>query len=335
MLPPVEHPLVSVIVPAYREAGFIEACVGSALAQEIDGGLEVIVADGSSPDGTAELARAAGATVVDNPARSIPAGLNAAARAARGEFLVRLDAHAEMPPGYVAACLRALAEEPGAVNVGGWLQLRTETPWGAAVAAALASPAGVGGARRWRQPRPGEGRVDVESVPFGCYRTADVRAAGGWREDLLTNEDFELNHRLRVRGGRVVFDPVVHAVYRPRETLHALACQYWRYGMWKAAMLRIAPESLRPRQLAPVTLVAALAAAPFLRPARGALLAYALLVAGVAARSPAGWRTAPVLATMHLAWGAGLVRGLARPPRPQASLATPSSGRAGSARSSV
>jgi hypothetical protein len=143
-----------------------------------------------------------------------------------------------------------------------------------------------------------------------------LRAAGGWDEDFVRNQDFELNHRLRLNGGRVVFDPEVWSVYRPRESPSAIARQYWDYGRFKALLLAERPGSLRPRQLAPVGLLAAVLAAavpgPSRQPARAAISLYALTIGAVAARSRAGWRTAAVLATMHLAWGAGLVAGFAR-----------------------
>ena len=104
-------PRVSVIVPARNEAGTIEACLQSILAQRVEGGLEVIVADGRSSDETAELARSLGARVVDNQERTTPAALNAALAAAQGSIVVRFDAHGRMPLGYVEAVRRALAEE--------------------------------------------------------------------------------------------------------------------------------------------------------------------------------------------------------------------------------
>jgi succinoglycan biosynthesis protein ExoA len=304
-------PQVTVVVPALDEALHIEACVRSILAQEVDGDLELLVVDGASSDDTAELARAAGATVLENPRRTIPAALNLGLEAAAGEVLVRFDAHSEMPPRYIATCLRALDEEPDAVNAGGWLDVRAEGPWGDALAAVLATPAGIGNARLWRRPAPGEDRADVESVPFGAYRIDAVRAAGGWDELLLTNEDFDLNHRLRRAGGRIVFDPEIWSIYRPRESIALLARQYWRYGRWKAAMVAAAPESLRPRHVAPLGLLGAVAAAPASRTARAGLLAYAAVAGGVAVRS-GRWRAAPLLATIHLSWGAGVVTGLAR-----------------------
>ena len=80
------------IVPARNEEANVVRCVRSILDQRVDGGLEVIVADGASADGTAAAARAAGARVVCNPARSAPAGLNTALAHASGETIVRLAA---------------------------------------------------------------------------------------------------------------------------------------------------------------------------------------------------------------------------------------------------
>jgi succinoglycan biosynthesis protein ExoA len=310
---------VSVIVPALNEAAGIAACVESIRSQELDGELEVIVADGRSTDDTAELARAAGATVVDNPQRSTPAGLNAALAAARADVVLRFDAHSLMPAGYVHACLRALEEEEpaGAVNVGGWLVVQAETPWERAIGAALQSRFGIGNPRLWRRPRPGERRRDVESVPFGCWRAETLRAAGAWNERFVRNQDYELNHRLRAGGGRIVFDPAIWSVYVPRGTPRALLRQFWDYGRFKARTLRAAPGSLQPRQLAPVALLTLLAAGilpgPAARAARPLLATYGVVLTAVAVRSGGGWRTAPVIATMHLAWGAGLVYGLAKP----------------------
>lgn len=299
---------MSVVVPARNEAPSIGECVRSILAQAVDAELEVIVVDGASTDDTADLARAAGATVVANPERTTPTSLNRGLDAARGDVLIRFDAHSEMSAGYIAACLRALSEVDGAVNVGGWCEVRGRGPWGRAVAAALRSPLGVGNPRLWRRPATTE-RRDVETVPFGTFRTETLRRAGGWRPDLVRNQDFELNHRLRAAGGRIVFDPAISFVYRPRESLKAVWNQYWQFGQWKAIVLSSAPTSLRPRQLAPVGLLAIATAAlagPARRPARALLLAYALVTALETARSR-NWRTAPVLTTIHVAWGTGFL----------------------------
>jgi hypothetical protein len=182
------------------------------------------------------------------------------------------------------------------------------------VAAALRSPFGVGNPRLWRRPRENR-RTDVETVPFGCYPIETLRRAGGWRADLIRNQDFELNHRLRAAGGRVVQDPAISFVYRPRESLRALWIQYWQFGQWKAIVLADAPASLRPRQLAPLALLvvaaASLSGGSAGRAARPALAVYGLAVSSVATRSR-NWRTAPVLVTIHAAWALGFLTRMTR-----------------------
>jgi succinoglycan biosynthesis protein ExoA len=217
-----------------------------------------------------------------------------------------------MTPGYLEASLRVLDEEPDAVNAGGWRTPLGESPWGQAISAALATPFGVGNPKLWREPKAGSGRREVETVPAGAFRTARLREVGGWREDLLANEDFELNHRLRANGGRIVFDPGIHAIYHTRESYPEIVQQYWRYGRWKAAVVLTAPGSLRARQLAPPALLAALAAAPFSRRARLGLACYSALLVAATLRTRGGWRTTATLASMHLAWAGGLATGLAR-----------------------
>jgi succinoglycan biosynthesis protein ExoA len=310
------RPRVSVILPARNEADYIGPCVRSIVSQQVSGDLEVIVADGSSSDETARLAREAGAIVVDNPLRITPAGLNAALAAARGDVVVRFDAHAVMPPGYVEASIQALHEEPGAAGVGGWRQVDASGPWGRAIAAALTSRFGIGNPRLWRRPGPGEGRVDVDTFNLGSWRAEDLRAQGGWSKRFIRNQDFELNYRLRRAGGRIIFDPAIWSIYHPRESLRAIARQYWDYGRFKALMIATHPRSLKPRQLGPVGLLTAAIAAVLpsrlAAPARAALAAYCGVLTIVAARTGGGWRTFPVLATIHAAWGAGLLAGLAR-----------------------
>jgi len=310
------RPRVSVIVPARNEAAHIEDCIGSIVAQSVQGGIEVIVADGGSSDETARLASSAGAKVVENPKRTTPAGLNAALAAAQGAIVVRFDAHGTMPPGYVEASVAALEHEVGAAGAGGWVKVEPTGPWGRAVGAALASRFGIGNARSWKQPKPGQTRLDVDTFPLGSWPTEQLRIVGGWDERFLRNQDFELNYRLRRAGGRIVFGPAIWSFYRPRESLQAVARQYWDYGRFKALTLATAPGSVRPRQMAPAVLLATAATTilpvGLARAARGAMVAYALVLAGVTVKSRGGWRTTVVLGTIHGVWGAGLLSGLAQ-----------------------
>jgi len=91
---PADPPLVSVVIPCLNEAENIEECVTRALAvleeNRISG--EVIVADNGSNDGCAALAKSAGATVVHEPRRGYGRAYLAGFAAARGDYIVMVDA---------------------------------------------------------------------------------------------------------------------------------------------------------------------------------------------------------------------------------------------------
>jgi glycosyltransferase involved in cell wall biosynthesis len=94
--PPVE---VSVVIPCLNEAENIEECVRRSQAAIDDAGMvgEVVVADNDSDDGSAELAAAAGARVVHEPRRGYGSAYLAGFGAARGEYIVMLDADMTYP----------------------------------------------------------------------------------------------------------------------------------------------------------------------------------------------------------------------------------------------
>lgn len=256
-------PRVSVIVPCYNEQNTIQLLLEALAAQTYPrGDMEVILADGMSTDQTRQrvqefLAQYSDLQVriVDNVKRIIPAGLNVAIRTAQGEIIVRLDAHCVPNAEYVARSVQALDEGWGD-NVGGVWEIRPgNAGWQArAVAAAAAHPLGVGDARY----RYTEIAQQVDTVPFGAFRCQWVEKIGLFDENLLTNEDYEFNVRLRQAGGKVWLDPQIRSVYFARSDFWALARQYWRYGFWKARMLRRYPQTIRWRQALPPLFVLSL-----------------------------------------------------------------------------
>ena len=124
-----------------------------------------------------------------------------------------------------------------------------------AIARAVAHPIGAGNAAYRTARTTGGGRTEVDTVPFGCFRKTTWEALGGFDERLLTNEDYEFNYRARSSGSAVVLDADIRCTYFARSTLAELASQYFRYGWWKAQMLKRHPRSLRWRQALPGALV--------------------------------------------------------------------------------
>jgi succinoglycan biosynthesis protein ExoA len=246
---------VSVIVPCYNEQDTIRLLLDAIYKQTYSRQeLQVVIADGLSSDNTRQEINDylqdqpdLNVSLVDNPKRIIPAGLNRAIGAASGEIIVRLDAHSIPNRDYIQRCVEALERGLGD-NVGGvWEISPGGQGWQSrAIAAAAAHPLGVGDARY----RLGGEAQEVDTVPFGAFRIGLVEQIGGYDESLLTNEDYEFNTRVRRAGGKVWFDPAIKSQYIARSNLADLARQYWRYGYWKARMLRRYPAAIRWRQLA-------------------------------------------------------------------------------------
>ncbi len=249
-------PHVSVIIPCYNEQATIALLLQALYDQTFPRSeMEVLIADGQSSDDTRKVIALFQSEhpdfdirIIDNLKRNIPAGLNAALAAAAGDIVIRLDAHSVPASDYVEHCVYDLEKGFGS-NVGGvWeIQPGAATFTARAIAEAAAHPLGVGDAVYRYADRPGE----VDTVPFGCFFREYLINIGGYDETLLSNEDYELNTRIRGQGGKVYLDPVIRSVYFARPTLAGLAKQYFRYGFWKLRMLKRYAASLRWRQALP------------------------------------------------------------------------------------
>ena len=192
--------------------------------------------------------------LLPNPRQSIPAALNIGIAAASSPVIVRLDVRAVPERDYIERCVQVLLASGAAVTGGHWrFKAGAGTPVASAIATAASHWLGGGGAAYRRQP-PTKAS-DVDTVPYGCFRKALWEQLGGFNEDLLTNEDYEFNWRVRVSGGRIRFDPSIVSTYHTRTTLRSLGKKYYRYGWWKAQMLRSYPRSLRWRQFLPALLL--------------------------------------------------------------------------------
>jgi succinoglycan biosynthesis protein ExoA len=320
-------PAVSVIVPCYNEQNTILLLLEAIYAQTYPRPqMEVVIADGLSKDQTRwQIAdfqsRHPDLTmqIVDNPNRTIPSGLNRAIQAAQGEMIVRLDAHSVPQPDYVARCVTALEQGFGD-SVGGVWEIRPRgSGWQAcAIALAAAHPFGVGDAH-YRFTTTAQ---VVDTVPFGAFHRSLVERIGYFDEHLLTNEDYEFNVRLRKAGGKIWLDPAIRSIYFARANLVELARQYWRYGYWKARMLRQYPGTVRWRQALPPLFVLSLLilfllafwwpAARWLFVIESAGYAIVLSLAGVQlGTKQRNWKLifgVPLaIATMHLAWGSAFL----------------------------
>ncbi|MEA4944213.1 MAG: glycosyltransferase family 2 protein [Propionicimonas sp.] len=323
---------VSYVMPVLNEAGHLARAVAAVLAQEYPGESELVLALGSSTDGTDAIAAGLAASdsrvrLVRNPANDIPKGLNAAIRATRFPVVVRVDAHAELPPGYTTAMVDLL-RRTGAANAGGLMVARGDTPVQAAIARAYNSPFGLGGGVYHH----GEDETDADSAYLGVFRREVLFEVGLFDDTLRRGEDWELNARIRDAGYRVVFTPRLEVTYWPRASLAALRRQMYATGVWRGQLVR--RHRGTPVRYLPPPLVALIVAGSvlcLLLQALGVIrggghqvaaafhlgaVGY-LLGAGTVGVTKLGGDTvcdrllnAVALITMHLSWGAGFVRGV-------------------------
>ncbi len=312
-------------MPVLNEAPHVERALASIRRQQLEGALEILVLDGGSTDGTRGIVERIGAEddrvrLLDNPARATPDALNAGLRAARGTYVVRMDAHTRYPRDYIARGIERL-ERGDVASVSGPQLAVGDGPTGRAVALALESPLGVGGARFRRRGtrRGGRGlRVLRRLAARTARRSRRVgrglarqpgRGAGG------AHPGARRPHRLPAGDGggvRAAFAspgarppvpalrPVPGQDRGPSSLGPApLACPAARSGRDRRVRRRARPaRTAAPRR-------------------RGALRGHAAgrgIACGGAGSRGRGSRfaSAAALATMHLSWGAGFLEGCRR-----------------------
>lgn len=319
----VSPPLVTIVVPARNEEKNIRECLDAILRQDFED-YELLVVDGASTDKTPEIIQSMASIdprirLMHNPDKVIPRSLNLALDAARGRWLIRVDAHAEIPSDYVSRVVAHLSEGKYRA-VGGRKDGVGRTAAGQAIAAAMGSPFGVGNSTY----HFGDRMQTVEHVPFGAYSVELARELGGWDERLSVNQDFEFDYRVRSAGYDILFDPALVIDWECRQSIRDLFSQYKRYGRGKVAVAVLHPASLRARHLMAPALVAAWATAAAMARSRPVISAgltgpYVLAVALASAKTSRGLpdraarrNVAPAFVAMHAGWGIGFWSGVAR-----------------------
>jgi succinoglycan biosynthesis protein ExoA len=328
MMKPEEFPPVSVIMPVFNEAQYIEHSLGAVLRQEYPAELiEIIVADGMSTDTTRKNIERVHhqnpgiqLTVVDNPDRFMPMGFNRALEKATGRIIVMLGGHVEIAPDYISACVKLL-EDPSVECVGGRIENIATGRTSQAIALAMGSLFGVGNAAFRTQP---EHLMETDTAVFGAYQARVFSEIGMLDEEMIRNQDDEFNYRLRKNGGRILFSPDIRSRYYSRGDFLSLWKQYYNYGFYKVRVFQKHPRQMSYRQFVPPVFVLSLVGSLVLALIPG-YWPYSLIVPGlyllvnlsvsVAIASRKGWRYLILLPVafgiLHLSYGTGFLSGVA------------------------
>ncbi|BBO18566.1 glycosyltransferase family 2 protein [Candidatus Brocadia pituitae] len=255
---------VSIIIPIFNEKKYIRQLLNSLLNQDYPKErIEILLIDGRSEDGTREEIKRIIASfqkfseldiyILDNPDRIVPCALNIGIKEARGKYFVRMDAHAEYAPDYVAKCV-AWLEKTNAANVGGPMMANGKGSVGKAIEFAHHCRFGLGGGKFHDEQWAGY----ADTVYLGAWPRKTFGEVGLFDERLIRNQDIEFNARIRKGGGRIYLTPEIKSCYHCRDSLRGLWRQNFENGKWVVYTKAIAPYALSWRHFIPFVFVASL-----------------------------------------------------------------------------
>lgn len=317
--------MISVICPTYNEERFIEACLQSMLAQDFPKAeWELLLVDGGSTDRTRTLIapylqQYSHIRLLDNPHRTAPYAMNIGIRAAKGEYICRIDAHSSFPANYLSTLYRYMNQLPDAANVGGVCQTlpANSTAKAQAIAIASAHPLGVGNSTfrtsTVDQPTP------VDTVPFGFWHLSLFDEIGFFDEELTRNQDDEFNARIIQNNHTIYLVPGIRITYYARDTIRKTWRMFYQYGLFKPLVNSKIHHPATIRQFIPTLFVLGLIIGLPLCFVHTALWItyisiiglYLLLISMVGCTHRNAYLPV-VFATIHLSYGIGYLHGIGK-----------------------
>jgi glycosyltransferase involved in cell wall biosynthesis len=258
-------PFVTVVVPCRNEEKHIARCLESILANDYPKErMEILILDGMSEDRTREIVagyseRYPMIRLVENPDKHIPAAMNLGIRNARGETIIKMDAHSTFQREHISLCV-AYQEKYGAENVGGVCKMipGADTTTAQAIVLGLGSRFGSGNANV---------KVGVkeptwsDSTAFGCFKKELFERIGMYDEKLLSSSDLDLNQRIQAAGGRILVAPDVVVNYVADADLRALRRHVFADVVWISYVMKFGKRAFSWRHWVPAVLVLGLAGA--------------------------------------------------------------------------
>ena len=259
--------MLSVIVPIYQEEKYISKCIDSMLSQDYPkDDLEIILVDGMSKDRTREIVatyteKYPFIRMIDNPERIAPCAMNRGIKEAKGDVIIRLDAHVYYPKNYFSLLVEKLNELPGAENVGALCNTLpvNDSITAQSIAAVLSSSFGMGNSH-FRVGADKE--MEVDTVPFGCFHRSIFDKVGLYDEELVRNQDDELNARIIKAGGKIYLIPQLVCEYYARDTAKKVYKMFYQYGVFKPLVNKKLGSPATVRQFFPLFFVLGLLVGP-------------------------------------------------------------------------
>ena len=249
--------IVSICVVAYNEENYLPKLFDDILSQTYPKEkTEIVLVDSASTDGTKAVLESFkrdyensyhSIVIADNPKKLLAAGCNTAIRASSGDIIVRIDAHAQIPPEFVENNVRH--HENGEFVTGGARPniIDGDTPYKRTLLMAESSMFGSSIADYRRNTE----KSYVKSIFHGAYRREVYEKSGLYNEALGRTEDNEMSLRIRDNGYKICMCPDIISYQHTRSSLKKMLKQKYGNGYWVARTLKICPRCISIYHLVP------------------------------------------------------------------------------------
>lgn len=233
-------PFVTAMIVVRNEENYIVSALKSFLYQDYPKDrYEIIVVDGMSDDKTLDKAKEIteqyikqngyiSVRYLDNPGRLLATGWNVGIKAAKGEYVIRIDAHAQADTQLISKCVRILLEKNDVVCVGGRIETEPLSEKAKVIADVLSSPFGVGNSKF----RYAEESGYVDTVAYGMYRKFIFERVGYFNEEFKRNQDNDMHGRIKEYGGKFYLDVSIRNIYHSRNSVKGMIKQAFGNGKW-------------------------------------------------------------------------------------------------------
>lgn len=255
--------MITVLCPTYNEENYIAQVLDFFINSEPQE-KELYIIDGMSKDRTRDIVQSyvqkhpGKIFLLDNPDKYVPYALNKGLEHAKGEFIIRLDAHTEYAPDYFVKILDTF-NKTGADIVGGPMRAIGKTPFQKAVAYSTSTVFGVGDSHFHNEGYEGW----VDSVYLGAWKKEIFAEVGNFDIRMVRNQDDEFHYRARAKGKRLYLNPEIKSLYYPRSNYKTLFKQYFQYGYYKPLVLKKVRSEIKPRHLIPAAFSIYILSLPF------------------------------------------------------------------------
>lgn len=253
-------PFVSALLVTRNEKDYINISLESLLTQTYPkSSYEIIVIDGYSNDGTIEIIKdlqeeckkeSFSLRILSNDKQILASGWNIGIREAKGNYVVRIDAHSTAAPDFIQKSVETM-QRVEAVCVGGKLISKSLTGGDEAVSKVLSSPFGVGNSSFRVSDKEGY----ADTAVYGLYKKSVFEKVGFFDEKMVRNQDIELHSRIKNAGGRFYFNPEIECTYYTRNTVKKMIKQAYGNGYWNMVLLKKGSDALSIRHLVPFVFV--------------------------------------------------------------------------------